>query len=70
MHTDTLKIIGVLCAILLAFSYAGNGDYADALAAENARLKGAIRVCHIALADGRAIASPILQAGATAEARP
>lgn len=46
MHTDTLKIIGVIALILLAFGYAGRGDYQDALEKENARLKGAIAVCH------------------------
>jgi hypothetical protein len=49
MHTDTLKIISVIAAILLAFGYAGRGDYQDALERENASLKGAIKVCHAAV---------------------
>lgn len=36
----------VLIIILLAFAAAGSGDYADAVEAENALLRGALSVCH------------------------
>lgn len=38
----------VLLIILLAFGAAGSGDYADALEAENARLKASAAHCRLA----------------------
>lgn len=52
MTTEKLKtrtqVALVLIIILLAFAAAGSGDYADAVALENAQLRGAISVCHAA----------------------
>lgn len=45
---NILQTVAVLLLIILAFSLVGSGDYADALERENARLRGAITVCHAA----------------------
>ena len=42
--------IAVLVALIVLFGFVGSGDYADALASENARLRGALSVCHAAQA--------------------
>lgn len=38
--------VAVLVAIILLFGLVGNGDYADALELENARLRGMVSACH------------------------
>jgi hypothetical protein len=43
-----IQVSLVLIIILLAFAAAGSGDYADAVALENAQLRGAVAVCHAA----------------------
>lgn len=43
---NILQTVGILLAIILLFGLVGTGDYADELAAENARLRGALNVCH------------------------
>lgn len=45
---NILLTIAVLVALIVAFGFVGNGDYADELALENARLRGVVSACHAA----------------------
>jgi hypothetical protein len=47
---NILQTVAILVAIILIFGLAGSGDYADELAAENARLKAAAAHCRLATA--------------------
>ena len=43
---NIIQTVAVLIALILLFGLVGNGDYADELALENARLRGVVSACH------------------------
>lgn len=44
-HMNGLTLAAILTGIVLILGVVGQGDYADAVAAENLRLKAALTVC-------------------------